>query len=340
MASTQMLHPFAAGVSPDVERARIHGLQWARDTGMTGSDRAVEYYRSVRLAEFGAMFYPYAEGEDIELASDAMTFYFLFDDQFDGEVGKSPRNVARVIDDLAGIIAGRHRRQEGAATSYPVYRAFLDLWRRMCEGMDADWCARSAQNWLDYLYGHVAEAVDRENGNTLTFDEYLVRRRATIGAYSSMDLIERLGHFTVPRCAFESTHVRTMRLLCCEFMLGCNDIHSFEKEKAHGERNNLVIDLARQYALTDAQALERARSWVRYRADAFVRCEARIPELCRALGFSGEETQAVDQYVLALEYAMSGYNDWGNTTPRYTGDPSPGAALAYLEDLAPVPAHS
>ncbi|HEX5567927.1 MAG TPA: pentalenene synthase, partial [Streptomyces sp.] len=98
--------PFPGGISPDVEQARVHTIRWLLDFGMLRGDLACAEYDTLRLERAMARFYPRATGDDLKLATDVNGWFFVFDDQFDGPLGRDPARAAGVCQKLIDIVHG------------------------------------------------------------------------------------------------------------------------------------------------------------------------------------------------------------------------------------------
>lgn len=105
--------PFPLSVSPDLEGARQRNLGWVRRMGLVGEGRSLEWFASWDMPLLAARGFPYATGPALDLCADAMAFFFVFDDQFDGPLGQDPARAAAVsqqlIDILHGSTPGRQR---------------------------------------------------------------------------------------------------------------------------------------------------------------------------------------------------------------------------------------
>jgi hypothetical protein len=82
--------PFPLRISPDMEGARPHNLDWVRQQGLVGSERSVNWYSSWDMPRLAAYGFPDAQGPELDLCTDAMAFFFVFDDQFDGPSAGPP----------------------------------------------------------------------------------------------------------------------------------------------------------------------------------------------------------------------------------------------------------
>ncbi|MBP0458179.1 hypothetical protein JFN87_11800 [Streptomyces bomunensis] len=147
--------PFESRVSPDLARARREHLAWPRLHGLIPDSAASQRHLMGSYAEVAARFHPSATGDDLDLGVDQQSWFFLFDDFFDGPVGRDPKAVRGLVRDVASAFRGSDVPQ------HPLARAFADLWARSTMGMSGSWRARAAADWRAYLNGYVDEASAR-----------------------------------------------------------------------------------------------------------------------------------------------------------------------------------
>ncbi|WP_405533360.1 hypothetical protein [Streptomyces avidinii] len=74
--------------------------------------------------------YPYARGPSLDLCADAMGFFFVFDDQFDGPLGRDPAQTARVCQQLIDIVHGGNRLElsDGERAAVSTYVSMMTAW--------------------------------------------------------------------------------------------------------------------------------------------------------------------------------------------------------------------
>ena len=309
----QLHIPFPSRVSPDLERARSTHLAWPRGFGFLSDEADAERHRRANYAELAARFHPAARGADLDLGVDQMSWFFLFDDAFDGPLGADLQRTRRFVDAVAAALDGRP-----AASAPPIVRAFRDLWERSCAGMSTTWRDRAAGDWRSYLSGYLAEADYRCRNAFPTADEHLKLRRDTIGVQPTVDLAERIGHYEVPDPIFDSQHMRDMRAIAAEVDSVHNDILSVEKEEAQGDIHNLVLILQRDRSRSRQEAIEIMRRMIRERTERFLALEAELPQVSRDLRLGPRETEIALRYSTdALRTVMRGDYDWAEGSGRY-----------------------
>ncbi|MFG2577343.1 terpene cyclase [Streptomyces sp. NPDC048481] len=309
--------PAATQISPCLEDARRHNLAWVRRTGLTGDDRSLAWYASWDMPRLAALGFPHARGPALDLLADAMGFFFVFDDQFDGPLGRDPARTARVCQTLIDIAHGA----PPPLGADPCTTAFADIRARSTDGAPAAWTARTAHEWEYYFAAQAHEARGRLRGSPAGLDAYLQVRRGVAGTDLPLSLGERAAGLTVPACAFHSPELRIMRRDAIDVTLMCNDVYSLEKEEARGDMDNLVLVLERARRLTRGQALAAARDEVDRRVRRFQDLAGRVPAVCAQLALAERERADVAGYVDVMRAWMSGYHAWQTATRRYRDAP-------------------
>jgi hypothetical protein len=317
--------------NPLVDAAARHNLQWLRAHGMLREDRAQRLYDRWSIPALAATSFPDASLADLCLAVDQCAFYFLFDDQFDGERGVQPAEVARICEPLLTTLhTGR-----APADPSPVESAFTDLWRRGSQGMSARWRSRAAYHWEGYFMAHPSEALGRRGGPDAhpDRDAYLVLRRGASGVDTVLDLAERiLGE--VPAAAFHNPQLALMRRLAGDAPAVNNDVYSYAKEAPRGDVYNLAVITQRERDCTRERAFALVRQEAQDMADDFFRLAERMPSICLSLGLTRAEGQAVLRYVDGMGDWMRGYFSWEAATLRYRPEGAlPVDEPNYLEEL-------
>ncbi|MFD7985546.1 terpene cyclase [Kitasatospora indigofera] len=305
--------PFELRTSPDLEGARRRNLRWVQDQRLVVSERALEWYRSWDIPRLAAYGFPHATGSELDLCTDAMAFFFVFDDQFDGPLGLAPGQVARLCQGLVDIV---HGAGPGAGDD-PCSVAFADLWRRSAEGAPPGWAARAAHEWEYYFAAHAHEAINRRRGVPAGMEEYLQVRRGVAATGLPLSLGERAAAITVPAAAFHSPQLRIMREIAVDVTLMSNDVYSLEKEEARGDVDNLVLVVQHARGCSREEAVTAARDEVHERVARFRHLAAEVPAMCHRLALTPGQRSAVDAYAEVMAGWMVGYHTWQTETLRY-----------------------
>ena len=304
--------PFPRRTSTHRAAAGAHNLTWLREYELLGGKDDTQRYVRWNVPDLTARSFPDASYEDLCLATDLFSFYFLFDDQFDGALGVRPREVARACEPLIAIAHGDY----AAAKESPYTACFADVWRRSSERMSSRWRARAAYNWEWYFAAHPNEALGRSAARVPDRDSYLMLRRGTGGMETVLDMLECFAD-EVPAEAFHSPQLRLMRQLASDVPTFSNDVHSLDKEAPHGDVNNLVMVLQQQRQCGRDEACAAVLAEAQWMIDQYSRLATEIPELCTRLGLGSHQRRAVERYADGLASWLSGYLDWESLTERY-----------------------
>lgn len=313
--------PIPPRCNPHEAEAAQHNVEWLRHHRMLDGADAAAMYGSWGLANLAARCWPDVDADELGLAVDLKSFYFLFDDQFDGPQGDVPSRVAAVCEELIDIV----HQSPGATPRSPVARAFADLWARSRQGMSRSWVARTAHDWERYFASYAPEAVNRRSRAIPTMDDYLTIRRGSAATESVTDMVERLTRSEVPPVAFHSPQIRLMRQIAADVPFLCNDVYSYEKEAARGDVYNLVTVLCHQHRCSVSQAVDDIRDMVAGQVRRFLQLRDEVPQMLDDIGAAGPERQRVVRYVTGLGDWLRGHNDWMSSTTRYRAGGSPPA---------------
>ena len=306
--------PFPPRISPDAERARRVHIDWPRSYGLLSGAAAERRHEMGAYADVAARFHPAATGDDLDLAVDQQSWFFLFDDLFDEPTGQDPGRVRELVGDVSSVLDG------SGPPRHPLARAFADLWARSVVGMSGRWQARAAANWRAYLGGYLSEALTRGGTHRPAFNDHFAVRTRTIGALPVLDMAERVGHYECPDRAFSSPLLKELRRLAVEVVILDNDIVSVEKEEAIGDVN-LVLLLQAERRCSRAAALDLMCTMVEERTNRFTALEPGLSALAASLGPDDASSEILRRYDHdALRTLMRGAYDWDQHAERYGGE--------------------
>ncbi|MFE2474980.1 terpene cyclase [Streptomyces sp. NPDC059389] len=324
--------PAAAAIGPGLDEVRRHNLDWVRRLGLVSDDRAAAWYASWDMPRLAALGFPHARGPALDLCADAMGFFFLFDDQFDGPLGLDPARTARVCQQLIDVAHGAAPDAGGD----PCTAAFADIRARGTRGAHP---ARTAHEWEYYFAAHAHEAIGRLRGTPADMTTYLQVRRGIAATDLPLSLGERAAGITVPAAAFHAPQLRIMRQAAVDVTLMCNDVYSLEKEEARGDVDNLVLVLEHTRHLDRDEAVTAAGHRVNRLVRRFAELAAQVPALCAQLGLRRRERAAVDTYVEIMTGWMAGYHAWQTGTLRYRTalEVVPASGPGHLDRILRVP---
>ncbi|GGV30801.1 hypothetical protein GCM10010495_54170 [Kitasatospora herbaricolor] len=311
---SSLRNPFPHRRSPHTaEAAELHRA-WLERHPLLHAEGAVGHtdYAHWEVVDLAALGYPDAGPEELALAADLMGFYFLFDDQFDGPLGRRPAEVAVICDRLAAVLHGAKPDPHS-----PAETAFADLWERSVLDMPARWRARAAYNWEWYFASHPAEAAGRISERPPDRDGYLALRRGTAAMETIFDMIERLGRFQVPLAAHHHPVLRQLRQLAADIPSLSNDVRSYPKEAPTGDVNNLVMIVQREHGCSAEAACALVTAEAQLMIGRCTELVTQLPETYLALGLDPAERELAQRYAQGLTDWLAGYLHWEARTGRY-----------------------
>lgn len=323
--------PFPLRRNEALEHARRHDREWVQRFGLTPSDESATWFTMWDIPRLAAYGFPDATPEGLALCADAMAFFFLFDDQFDGPLGRRPDRVALACQDFIDLVHGLRPTR----TSGPLLHAFAELWDRCRRGAPPSWQARAAGEWEYYFAAHAHEALNRLRGRPTGRDEYLEVRHGIAATDLPISLGERASRLDVPPVAFHAPQLRILRRTAIEITFMCNDVYSLEKEESRGDMDNLVLVIEHEDGVSRDVALGRARHEVAERCARFQALSGQVPDVCAQLGLSAAHSAVVHGYVAVMTGWIRGYHEWETETLRYAraSDVLPAHSPGYFDRL-------
>ncbi|WP_144122614.1 terpene synthase family protein [Catellatospora sichuanensis] len=309
--------PYPTRISPDVERARLEGLRWAREMGIVRDDAETAALDAPRYDRLAAYAYPANVGADLDLVVELMMWFFPFDDLFDGPLGRDPAATAALIDSM---VTAMYAHRAPHLTDPPLIRAFLDLWQRIRLGTTESWRTRLHSDTEVYLRSYQWEVANRVRGRTPNVATYLEIRRHSIGVWPSVEAGERTGHFEIPHTAFRSEQIQAMRRLCSDVVVLVNDALSAGKDRDRNDLN-LVPLLQGEEGLTADEAMARIEQMVDQRLREFRRLDDSLDRLHDDLNLAPAARYDLERYADGMRAWMRGNLDWSLETVRYRARP-------------------
>lgn len=338
-AKLDAILPSGPRLNREHSRTSEDHLEWPRKFGLITDDEGVQRHRAGDYAELACRFYPTASGDDLDLGVDLMSWFFLFDDQFDGPLGSDSAKSQMLITELEAVLEERQPATHSSAKT-KIAIAFRDIWLRTCNPMPDHFIDRARQNWIGYFRGYLSETETKLAGTQLSQSDYLAVRRSTIGVLPTLDMAERVTRSALPARVNDAHIVSAQRNITIDVNVLFNDIASYTKELAIGELNNLVLIVAGSQDLGEIAAAAREITQTAvYKIREFTAlCAAADQHLSSIYDLSPADQQALKNYQQnALTTLIRGSLDWHRTSGRYKADFARDAAKRpHVDDLVTV----
>jgi avermitilol synthase len=269
------------------------------------------------VAELAGYSFHLARGDDLDLCVDLMSFYALFDDPFDGPLGRDPLRAADVCARLVNVL-----HDPSCLYAMPLTSFFADIWRRSLERASRSWECRAKHNWEYYFSTSVGEAADRVRAIHPPLDHVLQVRRGTSATLTVVDYIEltggQPGALTMRPVVFHMPQLRILRDIAADVPLLLNDVHSLAKEERCGDVDNVVLAVETERMCSRAEAIGIVHAMIMEKTARFIDVEAQIPQMCGDLDLPEAEHEDVARYADGLRSWIRGYHEWERETARYT----------------------
>jgi hypothetical protein len=303
--------PFVPRISPHtaaVQRAAVH---WATRYGFLPDARAQAAFASAKFARLIARAYPEASQSDLTLVTAWLTVTFGLDDTLETTLGRDPDRLRAVGARIVGYLRGEPVDLPYAELGRTICSALADVWRRTRDLAGPAWRERFVQHVGEYLDGNVWEATNRLTGHRPDPVEYRRMRRHSAATGMFFDLIEPLRGIELPTEVLTDPEVSALRGYADNVVAWFNDLVSWPKEQAAGDRHNLVLVLREAHGLSTVDAVYAAIAEHDNAVYAFLEARERV--------FAGpcRDVEGLDGFVADLAHWIRGNVDWSQESGRY-----------------------
>jgi germacradienol/geosmin synthase len=329
--------PYPARLNPNLEGARQHSTEWARQMGML-DDRAPDgrlIWDEAELLkhDYGllcAYTHPDCDAPALDLVTDWYVWVFFFDDHF-LEVYKRTRDTAGAkeyldrLPDFMPLDGG-----EMPEATNPVERGLADLWNRTAPAMSPDWRRRFTTSSINLLLESLWELSNITSGRVADPVEYVEMRRKVGGAPWSANLIEYAARAEVPASIAERRPMRVLRDTFADGVHLRNDIFSYQREVTdEGENANAILVFERFLNRSTQESAELVNDLLTSRLHQFENTAlTEVAPMFADNAITPPQQLAVAAYVKGLQDWQSGGHEWHMRSSRYMNDaPSPGLSL-------------
>ncbi|PWJ05864.1 Geosmin synthase [Streptomyces sp. NWU49] len=331
--------PFPLALSPHLDAARAHLVDWCHGTGILhegvwDEDKLAAY----DLALCSAGLDPDATPEALDLSAQWLAFGTYGDDYYPlvyghrRDLAAARLTTARLADCMP---------VDGEPVPPPanaMERALTDLWARTTAAMtpEARGTLKNAVNvmtesWLwelaNQIHHRVPDPVD-----------YLEMRRQTFGSDLTLSLC-RMGHGpAVPPEVYRSGPVRSLENAAIDYACLLNDVFSYQKEiEYEGEIHNAILVVQTFFGCDYPRALGIVHDLMDRRLSQFEHVVAHeLPILYEDFGLSREARAIMGEYVTDLRNWLAGILNWHRSVDRYKAEWLAGRVHGFLPGRPPA----
>jgi pentalenene synthase len=221
-----------------------------RQFGLVRSHGKLCQYRRWHMPELSGFMYPDALGADLDVAVDALGWFTLLDDQFDGFRRTRTGRLRSLRNDLIGCLESESR----STSQVPIVSAWSDVCARMRAGMPEWWLARNTEYWRTFLDACMDEEFLSTAGSDAV-DRYLATRMVSGAGYIGVVLLERTLRCALSGNVWHAPPMPLIRRSIARVALFANDFCSVPREAARLDQVNLVTLLQIRHGYSRSQAL-------------------------------------------------------------------------------------
>ncbi|WP_425244986.1 terpene synthase family protein [Streptomyces sp. NEAU-NA10] len=229
---------------------------------------------------------------------------------------------------FAGIMTDFHGGR-GGGERLPYARAGQELWRRIGPGLSPAQVRRFADALEAFLHGCATEIGFKLTDRVPDYETCMAVRLDSFGC----DFIRLMTEYAaeVDMTAHDGllgdVHTHAMRQ-----MIIVNDLLSWRKEHAQGDKMTLVRVLIEREGLGLQQSVDQLCGWVEHHEKAYLAARDRLLD-----GPHGSRPD-LRAYLRALDHCIGGSQEFEYLTPRYFGDGYvwDGSTSGWLSLTAPV----
>ncbi|BFO16555.1 hypothetical protein SHKM778_29430 [Streptomyces sp. KM77-8] len=332
--------PFPLALSPALDGARGHLLEWSRRMGILGEGVWDEdKLESCDLALCAAGLDPDATQEQLDLASGWLAFGTYGDDYYPLVYGHRRDLAAARL--TTARLSGCMPLSPEEVPPPPVNameRSLIDLWARTTAGMTPDE-RRPLRAAVDVM----TEAWVWELSNQIQHRvpdpvDYLEMRRATFGSDLTLGLC-RAGHGpAVPPEVYRSGPVRSLENAAIDYACLLNDVFSYQKEiEFEGEVHNAVLVVQNFFGVDYPTALPVVQDLMNQRMRQFEHVvEHELPVVYDDFRLSDEARAIMRGYVADLRNWMAGILNWHRSVDRYKDEYLSNRVHGFAPDRTPA----
>ena len=312
--------PYSTRMSPHLDDARVHEVDWARSMGMFESVPGVEAggvwseHRFVRFdfSYCAAIIHADADPEQLNLSTDWLTWGTYGDDYFPLVFG-STNNLAgaKLCNERLSLFMPLDLGPVPEATN-PVERGLADLWRRTAGPLTTAARRQFRTAVEEMTTSWVWELANKIQHRVPDPVDYLEMRRKTFGADMTMSLSRLTQLDAVPTEVQQSTVVRQLETAAQDYTSLVNDLVSYQKEiEFEGEMHNLVLVVQHFLDVDRWQARDVVVNVMNARRRQFERIlTEQLPPLCEEFDLDESARGVLTEHAEGLREWMAGVLAW------------------------------
>jgi len=320
--------PFSTTVNPNLDNARKHSKEWARQMGMLESLPGIpdafiwndHKFDVADVALCGAMIHPNGSEPELNLTACWLVWGTYADDYFPAIYGNQRDLIgAKVFNSRMGLFMPLDDSTPPAIPTNPVERGLADIWSRTAGPMSSTARAEFRRAIQDMTDSWVWELANQTQNRIPDPIDYIEMRRKTFGSDLTMSLSRLSQGGEIPMEIYYSRPMRSLENAAADFACFTNDVFSYQKEiEFEGEIHNVVLVVQNFLGCDIPQGVEIVNNLMTSRAQQFQHIVAtELPNLFDDFDLDETNRKKLLGYVEKLEQWMAGVLRWHIAVDRY-----------------------
>ncbi|KAF8991670.1 isoprenoid synthase domain-containing protein [Cyathus striatus] len=294
--------------NPDVSQVDQAVRQWFKKFNVYDEARRLEFLTLGRFDLFAALSFPEADTKHLETCLAFFFWAFSTDDLSDeGELMTKPDDIQ------AGhnISMKMLENPDGSAPKYPYAAMLHDILQRIKATASPGTYVRFIRAFEAWSQSQVKQAQNRHADRLPSVSEFILMRRATIGAAMVEAMVEYSLDIKIPDYVFQHPIMIAMSDATSDIMTWPNDLCSFNKEQADGDLQNFICCVMMERDIGLQEAIDVILQMIDDRVSDYIELKSCLPS------FGAEVDAELARYHKALEYFVQGTVVWYYKSPRY-----------------------
>ena len=320
--------PFSTTLNPNLEEARKHSKEWARQMGMLESLPGIpdafiwndHKFDVADVALCGALIHAKGSAHELNLTACWLVWGTYADDYFPAIYGNNRDLIgAKVFNARLGAFMPLDDSTPPAVPTNPIERGLADIWSRTAGPMSSTAKAefrRAIQDMTDSWVWELANQIQNRIPDPI---DYIEMRRKTFGSDLTMSLSRLSQGGEIPMEIYYSRPMRSLENSAADYACFTNDIFSYQKEiEFEGEIHNCVLVVQNFLNCDIPTAVEIVNNLMTERAKQFQHIvDTELPVLFDDFNLGESNREQLLEYVNKLEQWMCGVLRWHITVDRY-----------------------
>ncbi|KAG6886195.1 hypothetical protein C0992_004565 [Termitomyces sp. T32_za158] len=296
--------PWKRNINPYYLEAKAESSAWIGKF-TTSTPQLQRMFDAGNFDLLAALAYPFESKDVLRAGCDLMKLFFLFDECTDVATPQEAQEQANMVMDA--IRNPDKARPVGECILGEVARQFWLLSSKSaCEGARR----RFIKTFDEYTTSVVHQAEDRAQNHIRNVGDYLRVRRDTVGATSSLNLLE--FSLDLPDDVFDYPVIQNLTNACVDLLLIDNDLKSYNVEQARGDEGHNIVTIVMH---NENLCLKEAMDWIgNYHAkvvDNFLNGLRDVPS------FGDKFQGGVERYLDGLGNWVTASDCWHFESQRY-----------------------